>query len=305
MLNAENALDRTIRDISDIEWDKVDTLILGHIEELARLTKDPELGTRLIAAAREHGVKVYAFDPGEKEEGVFRMEITARNLPTNHYGKLFRISKPVLGIWGTSSRQGKFTLQLIIRELFQKAGYQVGQLGTEPTSLLFGMDEVFPYGYNSGIRLTEAEALLYINRLMNNICLSDCDIIIAGAQSAAVSYGIGNLEQFIPYQHAFLCGTAPDAIVLMVSPHDSVEYISNTIRYVEAVSEGKVIALCLFPKRIEASAAGFYENYKSLSEEKLKGHRQYLQETLGVNTWVLGREEDMKELVDTIIDYFG
>lgn len=36
---------------------------------------------------------------------------------------------------------------------FIELGYSVGQLGTEPTSLLFGFDSIFPCGYNGHIKL--------------------------------------------------------------------------------------------------------------------------------------------------------
>lgn len=51
---------------------------------------------------------------------------------------LYRISTPVLAVCGTSSKQGKFTLQLELRKRFCEMGYKVGQIGTEPNSLLLG-----------------------------------------------------------------------------------------------------------------------------------------------------------------------
>lgn len=65
------------------------------------------------------------------------------------FGKLYRNPKPVLGVFGTSSRQGKFTLQLILRKHFTELGYVIGQIGTEPTAALFEMDADFHFGYNT------------------------------------------------------------------------------------------------------------------------------------------------------------
>ena len=303
-VDAESVPDKIIKDIDSIDWDGIDTLILGHIGELSALVKEPDLKDRIINKALEHDVQVYAFDPCELSKNVFYPKADFNDLPKNHFGKLFRINKPVLGVFGTSSRQGKFTLQLILRDLFQKKGYKVGQLGTEPSALLFEMDEVFPYGYNSTVSLSETEAILYVNRLMNNICMSDCEIIIAGAQSATFSYRINNINQFTPLQQSFLYATSPDCVILVVSPHDSFEYISRTINYIENTIYCKVIALCVFPKYIKSNAIGFNEKYESLSLDELNSFKINLKQHLNQNVYILGIQDEMNELVNNIIDFF-
>lgn len=51
------------------------------------------------------------FSPGLHDVNDFR------TLP---FGKLYKFSKPVVGVFGTSSKQGKFTLQLYMRYLIQE-----------------------------------------------------------------------------------------------------------------------------------------------------------------------------------------
>lgn len=69
---------------------------------------------------------------------VYFPKIANQIFPRNQFGKLYLVNKPVICVAGTSSSQGKFSLQLSLREKFISAGYRIGQLGTEPTSLLFG-----------------------------------------------------------------------------------------------------------------------------------------------------------------------
>jgi len=302
ILNIEEAPDLIVQDIENICWDGFDTLILGHTYELSRLTGDFEINKRLIDSAKQHGVNVYAFDPNPGHGHVFFPEVNENYLPSNHFGKLFKINKPVLGVWGTSSQQGKFTMQLKLRELLKKKGYQVGQLGTEPSALLFGMDEVFPYGYNSAISLNETDAILYINRLMNNIARSDCEIIITGAQSATISYDLNNIAQFTTYQQSYLYATQPDAVILTVSPYDDELYIKRTIKYIEGIADCKVIALCLFPKFIQANEVGFNEKHEILSIKELEKYKIDLQEVMQLMVFIMGAEETA--LTDHIVDFF-
>ena len=85
-------------------------------------------------------------------------------------------------ISGTGSQQGKFSLQLKLRNKFIQGGYKVGQLGTEPSSLLFGIDEVFPSGYGSVVNLSEEEIISRVNSQMHSIEEKNPDIILVGTQ---------------------------------------------------------------------------------------------------------------------------
>lgn len=81
-------------------------------------------------------------------------------------------------------------------------GYKVGQIGTEPNSLLFGMDYIFPMGYNGTVHLTGEESIQYLNSCLNN--LEDRDIILVGSQSGTLNYDVCNLSQYCLLQHAFI-----------------------------------------------------------------------------------------------------
>ena len=70
-------------------------------------------------------------------------------------------------------------MQLELRKRLIDEGYQVGQLGTEPNALLFGLDCVYPVGYNRMVCLDEEEQIRYLNYKMNEIADGN-DLIIVG-----------------------------------------------------------------------------------------------------------------------------
>lgn len=217
---------------------------------------------------------------------------------------LYRISKPVVGVFGTSSKQGKFTLQLKLRELLLSRGYNVGQIGTEPSALLYGMDYAFPMGYNSSVHIKEYDTIRYINYIVNDLCMKEKDIIIAGSQSGTVPYDTGNLVQYTAPQCCFLMGLQPDAVVLCVDPYDDIDYIKRTIKYIEACSGCDIVALSIFPMNIREDFFGIYGSKKRMTEEELSKHKIMLYENLKIPAYVLGDAKDMDELAGIIIDFF-
>jgi len=225
LLNDPTLKEFTIKSISYIEWDNFDTLILGHLDKLSNLTNNNKLVYNLIKKAIENKKNVYAFDDisklGINNENIYYPKVNDSNLPPNRFGMLYRISKPVLGVFGTSSQQGKFTLQMKIRRCLQKRGFKVGQIGTEPSSLLYGLDYVYPMGYNSSVYIKEFDAIRYLNYIINQLCLVNKDIIIVGSQSGTLPYDTGNLALFNIPQYNFLLGTQPDAVILCVRNEES------------------------------------------------------------------------------------
>jgi hypothetical protein len=145
-----------IRDISSIDLTDIDTIIIGHTDKLNNLLGCDYL-KELISMAIENSINIVSFDSLAEFEDMlitsnvkyYYPSITAQDVPQNSFGKLYKIGRPVVGIFGTSSKQGKFSLQLGLKKELEAQGYKVGTLGTEPHSLLFGFDSVFPMGYNS------------------------------------------------------------------------------------------------------------------------------------------------------------
>ena len=306
LLKDEKALALQIRNIDSIDWDEFDTLILGHTDEMEAVTGKIGYSSGLLDKAIALGKNIYTFDEIPKLYAVknaFTQKIDRENLPCNRMGMLYRIPKPVLAVCGTSSKQGKFTLQLELRKRLLKEGYRVGQIGTEPNALLLGLDHVFPMGYNSAVHLSEAESILYLNSLMND--LSDKDLIIVGMQSGTVTYDFGNIANCCICQNSFLMGTQPDAVVLCVNSYDELDYIERTIRYLEASVESEVVALVLYPMGFSDSWAGIYGSRVKVKEERVCELAEIFREKFDLPLYLLGKEEDMEALKNTVIDFFA
>lgn len=308
LMKDDNVLKLTVKNIEKVEWEKFDTLIIGHMGKISVLIKDNNFLQKLIKEAEEQGKNIVAFDDlsklisGEIKTQVYYPYVDKKQVPFIGYGKLYRPSKPVLGIFGTSSHQGKFTLQLILRRKLISRGYHIGQIGTEPSSLLYGMDVVYPMGYNSSVHISGTDAVRYLNYQVNDLCEKENDLIIIGSQSGTVPYDYGNLEQYTFAQYDLLMGTLPDAIVLCINPFDDIEYVERTIRFIESSVECKVIGLSLFP--LDFRNESFYGNRKQISVEKFEQLKLEYDSQLKLPLYHLGKEDDMESLIDNIVQYF-
>lgn len=293
-----------IENIQDIDFNAFDAFIFGHFIELENLV---ESGFRknLLDLLEEHGKEVFSFDDITQLDcsysNVYCPNVSLTDLPPNRLGKLYRINRPVLGVFGTSSNQGKFTLQLRLRELFIENQYCVGQIGSEPHSELFGMDYAFPMGYNSSVYIDEYNTVLYLNDLIHSLC--DKDIIIVGSQANTIPYDFGNLDRYTFKQNAFFMGTMPDACILLINPYDEHEYIDNTIRYIESFGFCKVIAVVIFPMDIDDNWKRFTAKKQYVTNEKIDAIRKYFLNKKKI--YLLGSEEDEIKLFNDIITCFS
>lgn len=309
LMKDKNVKELIIRNISQIDWDEFDTFILGHTDELSAAINKEDFIRDIIRQAVENKKQIYCFDDlsrlgYEIDSCIYYPRIDASDLPPNRFGMLYRISKPVVGVFGTSSRQGKFTLQLKLRELLQKQGYCVGQIGTEPSALLYGMDYVFPMGYHSSVYIGGFDSVQYLNELMHHLCFEEKDLILVGSQSGTVPYDTGNIVQFPIPQIDFLMGTQPDAVVLCINPYDEIHYLRRTVNFIESGVDSKVIAFVVFPMDIQADWTGIYGAKKPLSDESYQKVKETLGKEFHIPVYQLGNENDMTSLVDTVIDFF-
>lgn len=292
---------KKVKDILKIEWDAFDTLILGHTDACAKISRI-DIRKELIEEAGRRGKNIYSFD-GDKMEAApkeksFWPKISENNIQ-KRFGKLYQNNVPIVSIVGTNSKQGKFTLQLMLRERLTKVGYNVGQIGTEPTSLLFGMDEMVACGYNSSIDLTMEQIYMYMNQIVHNIVEKDVDIIMFGAQTALLGYNTNNVFQIPLEQRVIYEAIKADATILCINSFDDEDYIRQTIELAEGLSGGKVIALACYPalKECKWSSSGS----KLLSEEQRNEMKLRLSD---YKLFWTDRDSEIDDLVDTCIDYF-
>lgn len=303
-----------VEDIAKCKWNNFDTLIIGHLSELEFLTKS-ELKLKILEKCLENNINVYLYDDlGIDIEIVekFRkkkldIEIQRTNYKKVHnkFGKLFSIKSPVLGVFGTAKKQGKYTLQLMLRKRLLERGYKIGELGTEPNSMLFGMDEVYPIGYNGISNRTLYEIVEDTNDLMFQIDLKGPDLIIVGSQSGTTPMAFNNVAQIPLTQCAFLVGCNPDAVILNVNFDDTIEYIERTIKTIEGLGRGIVISIVVYPC-VHQNGWGIIRDVKKKidQEDILEKRRKYIESRLQIKTYILGIEEQEGRLVDDCIDFF-
>jgi hypothetical protein len=253
-----------VQNIDACSWDDFDTLILGHTNEL-EFFSSTQIRKRLIELCRKHKKNIFSFD-----DELFDADTrtTFANDGLNLYfpaiapdampetmGKMYLLKTPVLGVFGTSSQQGKFTLQLELRKRFLRDGYAIGQLGTEPESLLFGMDWVYPFGYRGTISVNPYANIQYLNYCMAEMDRKDYDMVIVGTQSGVIPMLYSQIDNFPLDCMNFLLGTRPDAVILCINPHDQLDDIKRTASGIEALGKCKVIACSLFPLATQMSGA--------------------------------------------------
>lgn len=291
-----------ILDIDKLDWQgDFDTVILGHIGELSYLTKT-DYYKIISEKCKVYNKNLFQFDDAENSDSVYSPHVKMNYIPPLNYGKLYMIGKPIIAVMGTSSRQGKFTLQLNLRKELTSLGYKVGQLGTEPQSILFGFDESFTCGYGTDILLDEQTSIGYINYLLHKIEGKNPDIIILGGQSGLVPYAMYNLRNNSPYQKEILQAANPDVIILCVNYFDDIEYIVRTVNYAQALTSSKVVALSLFPFERTYSWNSTSSNMKLVDEKRLEKRKDEIESQVGIEVFL---QKQTNLLCEKIIDYLS
>lgn len=295
-----------IKDIEKIEWDTFDTLIIGHIVDLSKLTKK-DYSKILIEEAIRKGKKIYSFDDVLKNEiydNYYTPKISEDMVPKK-FGKIYKTNKPILSIIGTNSKQGKFTLQLELRRRFLNDGYNIGQIGTEPTSSLYGFDEIFHSGFNSEMNLMPYQICSLTNQMIWNITQKDVDIIITGCQSGMIAYNDYNISM-IPFEHQiFLESIQPDLLIICINVFDEIKFVDRIIKYSEGLTGGKVVGLVCFPIKYSDDWKGFFGEKKRISETEENVIKLKFLKNLNKKVYMLDKEEEINDLYNECINYFS
>jgi uncharacterized NAD-dependent epimerase/dehydratase family protein len=162
--------------------------------------------------------------------------------------QVLRHDCPVLGVFGTSRAQGKFSVQLALRRALANMGYRVAQLSTEPTGALLGASATLPMGYERGEPLG-METYAQLTRLLMTAVKNRerPDVFLVGGQSGVVTFnreldrlGLGSLGSL-----AFGSAAQPDACILVCNVFDPPRHVRRCIGALESVLDCKVLALAL------------------------------------------------------------
>lgn len=300
-----------IKNIDKIDWtEPFDTFIVGHIQEIDDLTNKNYM-KKIIENCIKYNKFLYTISDISKYLNNVNKSKLKFYYPTlsnkhinNTFNKMRCISKPILAIMGTSPKQGKYTLQLLLRKKFLNNGYKVGQLGTEETGLLFGFDEIYPCGYNSSVNISGDESIYYVNKLLSNIELKNPDIIIIGTQSQTIHYGTGNLGFYNIKNTEILLGSDPDGILLVVNHTDSVEYIQRTIANLEIVHESTVIALVVFPMKKTVKWSVLGSIYQENDKKEIIDFKMEIEKVTMKKCYIFDNKVEIENIFEKIVDFF-
>ena len=308
--------DRIIKNFDSIKWDdeEFNGIIVGHIRELSDVCKR-DFMEEIIRNCITYRKQIYAFDDISKyyllfrnkeffEQSTYFPRIGYENIPKGRFGKLFNIQMPVVAVIGTSSSQGKFTVQLSLRKKLQDAGYKVGQIGTEPTAFCFDLDFSYPYGYESTVYTSGYHNTLLLNQALHDIEMKECDICIAGAQTNTTFYGCSNLKNIPLFQSEFLYGIMPDAFVLVVNAYDEVDYIIRTMKTAEALVDSKCIGIVVYPVMMRQTLGSLYKKDRITDFEYMEFYER-LSQRVTVPIFDFNTVLNTAKLSDTIINYFS
>ena len=300
--------DYKIQDFNEIVNDKdsIDILVVGHLSEINRLTNH-NYTKDCIDFCLIYGITMISFDTitdiilnqfEKKNQVCYNMNIDKISFDISE--KLRIIGTPIVTVIGTSSKQGKFSLQLELRREFLEKGYSVGQWCTEPQGYLFGINQVFPAGYGSNINFSEKEVIHEINDQLYEIEKLDNDIIIAGLQSHIVCEKLFNTRMYPSLQTAILSATQPDALILVVNAWDADDYVIRTIQFAESVTNSRVICIVLSFRNVQPSFSPLEQNIFSLTEKEMTEHTQRISKLTGLSCFDINQ---VNKIFENIINY--
>ena len=299
-----------------------DTLILGYVDELSRIRKRDYL-RECVKTALDHDVHVFSLlalgrerygDLHEVAETrglrLYYPELTAGEAQKtlDEASSFPQVDVPVLAVVGTSSQQGKFTLQLALRRRFLELGYRVGQVGTEHHAELFGMDCAFPMGYASSIRIPIDWYVPFLDAKMREIShLKKPHLLLVGTQSGTVPYDVNEPQNQTLPTIAFLMGAKPDACLLVVNSVDADDYIRDTIDGIRALCQAPTLLLAIpdRKKHIQEVYGRTAIKPRRMDEDEIHRKLLHLERTFGLPVVCITDRAGIHRAVDVVVEYFA
>ncbi len=301
-----------IMNIDNINYDTIDTLIIGHVVELEIYTKK-NIKSELLEKCLQNNVNVFSLDDylindfsnkfKDKKICIHYPYDVKINYDSN-FGKLYKIKSPVVAIMGTSMQQGKFALQLSIKRNLTAYGYKVAHLATEPTGELFGADYVYPFGYAGTAHETGNDSKCILNYMLHKIDIKNPDIILCGSQSGTVPMVFENVANLYTTSIDFLLGIQPDAVILCVNIFDEISYIERSINSIIGICDTKIIALALYPMKYPNNWF-YYRNKRQKCEyNEISNFINRIREIINIPIYIMD-ENGYNGLSNTIINFFS
>ena len=302
--NSKN--EHIIQNIDKIDWGAdFDTVILGHTSLISNaIGRDYE--AEIISNCERYNKKLFSCrDIRDMNPNIRYYSPHVDALQSKGIKRMHVFGCPVLGIVGTGTKQGKFSLQLSLRRELMELGYTVGQLGTEPTAQLFGMDAVYPMGHESAVAVKGFDAVFAVNQLMSHIEKKNPDIILFGSQSHTVTFIPGGPAYYPVCQQELLMGCQADAYILVVCVDNPIPYIGRNIAYLESILNAKVLALAVSPLSNNDRWSSLNNKLELICEDLQEEFCNKLYKEFGIPALSLQKKTEVKNLADICIDYFS
>ncbi len=301
-----------------------DTIILGYLNELSRI-KRRDMIKEVLELALEHEKNVYSLSPIiENKYTELLKQFKNKNLyvhfPLVTYSDFKMITntfdwrtpsrKPVIGVFGTSPQQGKFTAQLALRQELIKEGYRVGQLGTEHQSALFGFDFTFPNGYDGhqSIQIPVDLHITLLHSVMTGIENKNPHITIVGGQSGIIPYNFAERSQgYTLSSLIMILGTIPDAYILVVNSIDEFDYIHDNINVLKGLGKGETILLVFSDKRKDVINTFGRSSVvqHALSGEEVQATIKKFEDRFGIPATEIVSRKGRKKMLSIVENYFS
>ena len=301
-----------------------DTLILGFVDRLSGVFRR-DLFREILQKTLTLGRHIYSLAPvsrsaypdifkiaerkGLKIAFPFISSEELKEIPPERLSAPKTIDVPVVGVFGTSPQQGKFTTQLALRRMLLNRGYRIAQIGSEHQSELFEFDLTFPYGYASSVWIPMEAYVPYLDYKMWEVFQrKKPDILIVGAQSGTVPYDFSASPQtsYTLPSLAFLFGTKPDAYILTVNSIDPDEYIQDTINTLEALGKGRTILLTMSDrqKQIRTWHGSSRVILQRTSPKEMSEKLKDLEARFGIPATEVVSPQGQEKLLNTVVEYF-
>lgn len=262
----------------------------------------------------EYNKNIYAFDQeylnffiknGGNPCKYYYPYVDSVHIPENFLDKLYCSCVPILAFLGTDARQGKFSLQLLLKERFNNAKYKVGHIATEPTGYLFGCDYVYPFGYNSCVKVKGLDAIKTLNKIVKDIEEKEPDIIFVGSQSGTVPMHHYHTSGLMIQQYEFIMGTNPDATILCVNGSIDTKHISENISYIQNICGTKVICVSLYPYRKKTMDAKMSFINCKMSNADICDYKKQVQSQINMPCFDMTQKSDLDEMFLQVLDFFN
>ena len=299
-----------------------DTLILGYVDQLSRIRKR-DLLRECVQLALEQAVHVFSLLALPRDRYADLHEMAETRGLRIYFPELTipeaqktigeatsypEVDRPVLAVVGTSSQQGKFTLQLAMRRRLVELGYRVGQIGTEHHSELFGMDYAFPMGYASSVLMPLDYYVPFLDAKVREICQRKRPhLLLVGTQSGTVPYDVHEPQTQTLPTIAFLNGVKPDACILVVNSVDVDDYIQDTIDGIRALCHAPTLLLAMpdQEKHIQEAYGRTAIKPRRMNDDEICRKLQYLEAMFGIPAICITDLGGILRAVDVVVDFFA